>query len=80
MDIDSFRNYILQISSLLKENARRAKLDADRSDEADSVAFDSGFLMAYHEVISIMKNQAPFFDLKPKDIGLEDINPERDLL
>ena len=36
--------------------------------------------MAYHEVIAIMKNQAPFFDIKQKDINLDDIEPERDLL
>jgi len=36
--------------------------------------------MACHEVIAIMKNQAPAFGLEQKDIGLTDIEPERDLL
>jgi hypothetical protein len=36
--------------------------------------------MAYHEVIAIMKNQPPFFDLEQEDIGLADIEPEQDLI
>ena len=37
-------------------------------------------LMAYHQVIAVMKNQAPFFDLKQEDLDLADIEPESDLI
>ncbi len=36
--------------------------------------------MAYHQVIAIMKNQAPFFDLTQEEINLADMHPERDLI
>ena len=80
MDEKNFIYYIREISCLLKDNAKQAKLDADHPKEGDSADFNSGFLMAYHQVIAIMKNQAPVFDLEQKDIGLADIEPERDLL
>ena len=36
--------------------------------------------MAYHTVIEFMKNQTEVFSIDQADIGLDDIEPERDLL
>jgi hypothetical protein len=72
-------NYIREISCLLKDCAKQAKVDADHPKEGDSADFNAGFLMAYHQVIAIMKNQAPIFDLTQAEINLADIDPERDL-
>ena len=36
--------------------------------------------MAYHTVIEFMKNQTGVFDINQQDIGLADVEPERDLL
>lgn len=80
MDEKSLRHYIREISCLLKDYARQAKIDADHPKEGDSADFNDGFLMAYHQVIAVMKNQAPFFDLTQEDIGLADIEPEKDLV
>jgi hypothetical protein len=80
MDKSSLKNYIRQISSLLIDNAKQAKLDADHPKEGDSVDFNEGYLMAYHQVIATMKNQASFFDLGQEDIGLAGVEPERDLI
>lgn len=79
MDKESLKNYIQEISCLLKDNAKKAKLDADNPQEGDA-DYNTGYLMAYHEVIAIMKNQALFFSLEQEDIGLADIEPEQDLI
>jgi len=79
MGKESVKNYIKFIGLLLKENAKKAKLEADHPQE-DDTSYSTGYLMAYHEVIAILKNRAPTFGLKQEDIGLEDIEPERDLL
>ena len=80
MGKESLRNYIQEISCLLKDYAKQAKIDADHPKEGDSADFNDGFLMAYHQVIATMKNQAPFFELTQEDIGLADIEPEKDLI
>jgi hypothetical protein len=36
--------------------------------------------MAYHTVIEFMKNQTWTFNINQEEIGLADIEPERDLL
>jgi hypothetical protein len=80
MGKESLRNYIQEISCLLKDYARQAKVDADHPKEGESADFNTGFLMAYHQVIAIMKNQASFFDLTQEEVNLTDIEPERDLI
>lgn len=77
---EHYKNYVREVACLLKDNAKKAKIDADNPKEGDSADFNSGFLMAYHQVITIMKNQAPFFKLYPSNINLADIVPERDLI
>ena len=66
--------YLLDLGTLLKEYAVAAK----RAAESDS--FSLGRLMAYHEVISLMQQQAVAFGLPLERLGLHDIDPERDLL
>ena len=76
---DSLNNYVNEITSILKERAIKAKEEADNPKKGEE-DFKNGFLMAYHQMIATMKNQAPIFHINEKDIGLSDIEPERDLL
>ena len=75
----NFETYIKYISDLFKDNAKKARLEADNPKEGES-DYNTGYLMAYYEVISLMKNQASIFDLDQKDISLSDIDPDRDLV
>ena len=60
--------YIQEVSGLLKEYAKQAKTDADHP-EKGAESFNNGYLMAYHEVIATMKNQAPVFHIDEKTLG-----------
>ena len=71
--------YLRDLAVLLKERAREARqqrMDA----EAKELGFAVGRLMAFHEVISLMQQQADAFGIDRKEIGLNDIEPERDLV
>lgn len=80
MTEEKVKGYLSDSVTMLKEQAIQAKIDADCPKNDESSDFNSGFLMAYHQMIAIMKNQAPFFDLKQEDLGLADIEPEHDLV
>ncbi|MBU2502373.1 hypothetical protein KJ682_13655 [bacterium] len=71
--------YLLDLGVLLKEIALRAKTEALGASEDDR-GFALGRLTAMHEVISLMQQQAYAFGLEVKDIGLDGISPERDLV
>lgn len=64
-----FETYIKQISDLLKDNPKEGDSD-----------YNTGYLMAYYQVISTMKNQAVVFDLEQENLSLSDIEPDRDLV
>ena len=79
MKDDKFKSYIYDLGKLLKEKAREARRDKEMSSDGDD-NYKIGYLMAFHEVIDLMKQQAVAFDIEQKDVGLEDIDPESDLL
>jgi hypothetical protein len=73
---DRFVNYLFDLGSLLQEKAMDAKADKDEN----AHAFNVGRLIAWHEIVSLMQSQAGLFGLSLSQIGLSDIDPERDLV
>jgi hypothetical protein len=57
-----------------------AKQAKDTLSDHETRDYDLGRLMAYHEVISFMQQQAIGFGISLNQIGLEDFDPERKLL
>lgn len=76
---EKIKNYLIDSSIILKEQYIEAKKSLKEAKKIDK-KYSKGELTAYHEAVSIMKNQAPIFDIDEKDISLADIEPERDLL
>jgi hypothetical protein len=79
MSNENFKLYIKYMGALLKEQAKEAKLDADKPDEGFE-DYNTGQLMAYYSVLTLLKNQASTFDISQEEIGLADIDPDADLL
>ena len=79
MEDEKYKNYLTDLVSIIKKQAKEAKLEADHSKEG-KVSFNNGYLMAFHTVIEFMKNQTEVFNINQEDIGLANIEPERDLL
>ena len=71
--------YLRDLVLLLKNNSFKAKEEKNASPSKD-LEYNLGYLMAYHDVISLMKQQAITYEIDQKEIGLADIEPERDLL
>ena len=74
------RNYLFDLGCLLREEALAAKEALLAAKGTADEAFQSGRLMAYYEVISLLVNQAIAFQLPREDLHLEGLEPERDLL
>jgi len=56
--------------------AKAAKADAERS----ASDYDKGRHFALYEVVSLLTQQAEAFGMDRAEIGLADVDPERDLL
>lgn len=75
--------YLLDLGYLPRDMAFdvKARYDAAKgsTDEAEK-QYLAGKLMAFLEVISLMQDQASVFGIPLKDLSLEGVDPERDLL
>lgn len=74
--VDSF---LWDLGELVKEQARAAKDAKDAAQGSDEFDYALGRLMAFHEIVSMMQQQANAFDIELSALGLDDISPERDL-
>jgi len=63
----------------VKEMALDAKARREASSAADR-EFAAGRLLAYHEIVSLLQEQALAFGIELESLPLEDISPERDLI
>jgi len=70
--------YLKDLVHLAKERARTAKLDASAA-SGDERAFRDGVLMGWYSIISMMQSQASAFGIPTEALGLDDIDPDRDL-
>jgi hypothetical protein len=78
--VDSARLYLRDFGELVKDLARTAKDERDEAPRGEDRAYALGRLMALHELVSLMQQQADAFGLSYRDLSLHDIEPERDLL
>lgn len=76
---EKIKGYLSDSIALLKEQAKEAKLEADNP-KNENTSYKNGYLRAYHTVIEFMKNETLAFNIDQEEIGLADIDPERDLM
>ncbi len=74
---DTFKYYLYDLGFLVKNMAIEAKADKDRFLKDD---YRLGYLMALHDVVSLMKEQAIAFEIDEDLLSLKGINPDSDLL
>lgn len=80
MSSEVYSNYLHDLGILLKEMALKAKAKKQSSLRSEDEAFATGYLAAFHRVISLMQQQAEGFQIPFQDIGLEDIDADEDLI
>jgi hypothetical protein len=80
MSEERIKEFLRDTIKILKERAREAKKAADNPKAHQSAEFNAAYLRAYYKVISTMKSWAPVYGIDLKEINLDDIDPERDLL
>ena len=80
MEEQTFKHYLRDLGTLVKERAREAKEERDSSKGSSSQDYNGGYLMAWYEVVSLMQQQAEAFGIPFEPLDLHDIDPDKDLL
>ena len=72
---DTHANYLRDLGSALRADAVDARRESERGGD-----FERGQAFAFYRVISLMQQQADAFGLSRREVALEGLDPERDLL
>ena len=70
---DKYKNYLVDLGTITKEYAREAIKEYAASKDSEDEGFKSGYMMAFHRIITIMQQQAESFDIPLSDLELDDI-------
>ncbi|MEQ9115694.1 MAG: hypothetical protein RLN62_02750 [Rickettsiales bacterium] len=80
MSKNDLKNYVIQTMEYLKEDAFQAKASYLKEKNLGKSSFKDGVLMGYYYAITLFKKQAELHGIDLKDINLDDIDPDKDLL
>ena len=75
-----YENYLTDLCIIIKENAIKAKKESELSKNTKNKDYSLGYLMAYHEIVSLIQQQAKVFQIPLNKIKMENINPEKEIL
>lgn len=74
------KNYLFDLGYEIRRLALQAKAEVASAREPSDREFETGRLMAFNEVVSLMQQQAAGFGIPLTDLRLADIEPDRDLV
>ncbi len=76
IDKTIYQNYLIDLGKNIKDLALQAKQKSLES-ETD---FSIGYMAGFHRVVSLMQQQAEAFGIPIEDIGLDEIDPDEELI
>lgn len=79
-DTEKFRNYLLDLGQLIRESALGALEERERYRGQPAQEFYDGYVLGLHRIVSLMQQQALAFGIDLKDLHLDGIEPDRDLV
>jgi len=76
-----YKHYLRDLGEIVKTRALETKEERAREREGSATyEFQCGRLIAFNEVVSILQQQAEGFGISLKELNLDDIDPDRDLV
>jgi hypothetical protein len=74
------KNYLFDLGGLVKEYALAAVKEREQHKAQPEQEFYDGYVLGFHRIVSLMQQQAVAFGLNLKDVQLDGIDPDRDLV
>lgn len=79
-DEEKFYNYLSDLGRLVKEYALAAVEEREKHRGQPAQEFYDGYVLGFHRIVSLMQQQALAFGIECKDLQLDGIEPDRDLV
>jgi hypothetical protein len=75
-----WQNYLIDLGRLVKEYALAAVEEREKHRNESTQEFYDGYVLGFHRIVSLMQQQALSYDIDLKEIHLDCIEPDRDLV
>ena len=79
-DHEKWKNYVSDLSQFVKEHALEAVAEREKHRGQPAQEFHDGCVLSFHRIVSLMQQQALAFGIDLKELKLDDIEPDRDLV
>jgi hypothetical protein len=76
----AYKNYLFDLGGLIKEYALTAVAEREKQGDRSAQEFYDGYVQGFHRVVSLMQQQAQAFGIDLKELQLEGVEPDRDLV
>ena len=70
---DKYKAFLSDLGTLLSEYAQEA-IQSNQQSKPQDKDFNSGYMMGFHRVITLMQSQADAFDIKQSEINIDKVN------
>lgn len=80
MDETTYKNYLYDLGTIVKELAIEAKKDLDSNSQNECSDYKTGYCMAFHRIVSLMQQQAEAFNIPFSKLNMSDIDADDDLI
>ena len=77
---EKFKNYLSNLGQLVKEYALAAVEEREKHRGQPMQEFYDGYVLGFHRFVSLMQQQAQACGIDLKDLQLEGVQPDRDLV
>lgn len=78
--MDVYQNYLRDLGGLIRGLALEARRERDAARGSPEEQYRTGYLMAFHTVVSLLLQQAEAFQIPLDELQLAEMNPEDELL
>jgi hypothetical protein len=75
-----WQNYLIDLGRLVKEYALAAVEEREKYRNESTQEFYDGYVLGFHRIVSLMQQQSLDYNIDLKEIQLDSIEPDRDLV
>jgi hypothetical protein len=79
-DHEKWKNYLLDLGQVMNEYALEAVAERAKHRGQPAQEFYDGYVLGFHRIVSLMQQQALAFGIDLKELKLDGIQPDRDLV
>jgi hypothetical protein len=79
-DHEKWKSYLLDLGQFFKEYALEAVAEREKHRGQPTQEFYDGYVLSFHRIVSLMQQQALAFGIDLKELKLDGIEPDRDLV